>query len=106
MSVVGLSGPPVGDRQEAESPNPPGGACGRSARTVCYAVIVGLTLAVFWAPLSMLIWFSSQHEHYSHIILVPLVAASLFFLERNQIFSHVETRWREGLASVFAGAVL
>src|SRR5207247_1605205 len=75
-------------------------------RSACFAVFVGLTLAAFWAPLSTLIRFSFQHEHYSHIILVPLVSASLFFLERNRIFLHVETRWGAGLGLVFAGALL
>src|SRR2546427_10856634 len=54
----------------------------------------------------MLIRFSFQQEHYSHIILVPLVSASLFFLERKRIFSHVETCWRAGLGSLFTGALL
>src|SRR3989441_11787730 len=78
----------------------------KTARSACFAVLVGLTLAAFGAPLSMLIRFSFQHEHYSHIILVPLVSASLFFLERNRIFLHVETRWGTGLGLVFAGVLL
>ena len=79
---------------------------GKTVRTACFAVLVGLMLAAFWAPLSMLIGFSFQHEHYSHIILVPLVSASLFLLERGRIFLHVETRWGAGLGLVFAGALL
>src|SRR5438093_1849296 len=79
---------------------------GKTARSACFAVLVCLTLAAFWTPLSTLIRFSFQHEHYSHIILVPLVSASLFFLERNRIFSRVETRWGAGLGLVFAGALL
>src|SRR5438132_180137 len=79
---------------------------GKTARRACFAVLVCLTLAAFWTPLSTLIRFSFQHEHYSHIILVPLVSASLFFLERNRIFLHVETRWGAGLGLVFAGALL
>src|SRR2546430_1647824 len=79
---------------------------GKTARSACFAVLVCLTLAAFWTPLSTLIRFSFQHEHYSHIILVPLVSASLFFLERGRIFLHVETRWGTGLGLVFAGALL
>jgi len=54
----------------------------------------------------MLVRFSFQQEHYSHIILVPLVSASLFFLERKRIFSHVETGWGPGLGLLVAGALL
>jgi len=31
---------------------------GRTARSACFALLVGLTLAAFWAPISMLIRFS------------------------------------------------
>src|SRR6266704_2272955 len=78
----------------------------RTARAACFILLLGLTLAAFWAPLSTLIRFSFQHDYYSHIILVPLVSASLFLLERGRIFLHVETRWGAGLGLVFAGALL
>src|SRR2546426_11038039 len=78
----------------------------RLTRGPCFAFVIGLTLVAFWAPLSMLIRFSFQQEHYSHIILVPLVSASIFFLERKRIFAHVETYWRTGLSLLFAGGLL
>lgn len=78
---------------------------GRTARSGCFALFVSLTLAAFWAPLSMLIRFSFQQEQYSHIILVPLVSVSLFFLDRKRIFSHVDTRWGAGLGLLSAGAL-
>ena len=74
-------------------------------RTACFAVFVGVTLAAFWAPLSMLIRFSFQQELYSHTILLPLITTSLVVLERKRIFSHVETRWGLGLGLLVAGAV-
>jgi exosortase len=64
-----------------------------------------LTLAAFWAPLSTLIRLSFQREEYSHILLLPLVSASLFFLERRRIFSHVETRWAAGSGLLVAGVL-
>jgi exosortase len=54
----------------------------------------------------MLIRFSFQHEHYSHIILIPVISASLFFLARERIFSHLETRWGIGSALLAAGALI
>ena len=77
----------------------------RTVRSACFATFVGLTLPAFWASLSMLIRFSFQHEHYSHIILVPLVSASLFLLERRRIFANVETRWGAGLGLVVVGSL-
>jgi len=63
-----------------------------------------LTLAAFSTPFNRLIRFALQQDQYSHIILIPLVSAALFFLERKRIFSHVETRWGMGLGLLFAGA--
>src|SRR5437867_3891432 len=77
----------------------------RTVRSACFAVVVTLTLAEFWTPLSTLIRVSFHQEHYSHIILVPLVSASLFLLERHTIFSHLGTRWRAGLGLIVAGAL-
>ena len=74
------------------------------ARTACFALLVGLMLLAFATPFSRLIRFALQQEQYSHIILVPLVSAALFFLDRRRIFSHVETRWGMGLGLLFAGA--
>jgi exosortase len=80
--------------------------CARTARNASFVFLVALTLAVFWAPLSRLIRFSFQQGQYSHIILIPLISASLIFLERKRIFSHVYTLWRVGSALLFAGALL
>src|SRR5438132_13050537 len=78
---------------------------GKATRSACFAVLVGLTLVAFWAPLSTLVRFSFQHEHYSHIILVPLVSASLLILERKRIFSHAERHRWGGLGLLVAGAL-
>jgi len=78
---------------------------GRTVRSACFTLLVASSLAAFWAPLSALIRFSFQQEHYSHIILVPLISAALLFLERKQIFSHVETRWMPGFGLFAVGAL-
>src|SRR5438552_18189868 len=75
----------------------------RTARNVSAALVVALTLAVFWVPLRMLFWFSLQEEQYSHILLVPLVSAFLFLRDRKRIFSNVETDWRAGPGMLVAG---
>jgi exosortase len=71
-----------------------------------FAVFVGLTLAIFWTPLSLLIRFSFQHEHYSHIVLVPIITIALVLLERRKIFSQVATGWWGGSSLLGAGAFL
>ena len=54
------------------------------ARTACFALFVGLTLAAFSTPLSKLVRFALQQEQYSHIILVPLVSAALLFWNEKE----------------------
>jgi len=55
--------------------------------------------------LSTLFRFSFQHEHYSHIILVPVIASGLVFLERRRIFSEVATHWWAGSGLIALGAL-
>src|SRR5205807_7806014 len=76
---------------------------GGVVRGVYFAILVGLSLAAFWTPLSTLVRFSFEREHYSHIILLPLVSASLLILERKRIFLYVETRWWTGSELLVAG---
>src|SRR2546421_12821827 len=78
----------------------------RTARSVSAALVVALTLAVFWVPLRMLFWFSLQEEQYSHILLVPVVSAFLLVRDRKRIFSSVGTNWRAGPGMLVAGALL
>src|SRR2546428_12346055 len=78
----------------------------RTARSVCFAVVAGLTLAAFHTPLTVLVRFSFAREHYSHILLVPLASAFLLILERKRIFSDVATGWRAGLPLVVAGPLV
>src|SRR5437867_1593926 len=75
-------------------------------RSVWFALFVGLTLVAFCAPLTTLIRLALQQEHYSHILLVPILSASLFFLRRRRIFSHVTTDWRIGIGLLCVGALV
>jgi exosortase len=75
-------------------------------RSVSFAFIVALTLAIAWAPLTMLLRFSFREEQYSHIALIPLISASLFYLERGRIFSRLATQWPAGFGLLSAGTLL
>ena len=76
-----------------------------AVRNVSFGLLVVLTLAIFWIPLTTLIKFSFQHEHYSHIILIPLISAALLVLERKDILSRVEPNRLIGFALLGAGVL-
>lgn len=50
-----------------------------------------MSVFLFWLPLRSLVSFSLQYEHYSHVILIPLVSASLIAWERKRIFSNLQS---------------
>src|SRR5260370_42308952 len=50
----------------------------KAARTVCFGLFVCMTLVIFRAPLIRLVHFSLENEHYSHIILIPVISGCLF----------------------------
>ena len=75
-------------------------------RTGGFAALVGSTVVIFWTPLSTLIRFSFQEEHYSHIILVPAVTAVLLLYKRRTVFAQVETSWKAGIGLLAAGALV
>ena len=57
---------------------------GRAGRSMYLALLVGLTLVAFWAPLSMLIRFSLLQEQYSHRrSVLPVWAKTLRHGERE-----------------------
>jgi exosortase len=70
------------------------------ARTACLALAVLATVVAFWGPLSALRRVALREEHYSHILLIPLVTLGLLILERRTIFAQVDTH------RVAAGALL
>ena len=74
-------------------------------RTGGFAAFVVLTVVIFWAPLSTLIRFSFQEEHYSHIVLVPAVSGFLLLYGRRRIFAQVETSWKAAVGLLAAGAL-
>jgi exosortase len=75
-------------------------------RHVTFGLLVGMTSALVWTRLSALVRLSLRDESHSHIVLVPLISASLFLLGRERIFAHVETQWRGAMALMLGGALL
>src|SRR5215467_15345641 len=64
----------------------------RIARSVLFALIVGLTLAMSWTSLTTLLRLSFREEQYSHILLIPLISAFLFYLDGRRIFRCLATQ--------------
>ena len=64
----------------------------RNARR--HAAFIAFVLActlVFWKALSALVAYSLNNESSSHIILIPLVAFSLLYIERKRVFAITST---------------
>lgn len=74
-------------------------------RNRLFALLIGLTVLVFWGPLWTLVQFSRQSEQYSHLVLIPIVAVVLLYQERAKIFSRVESGFAWGGPVAAAGAL-
>src|SRR5581483_2390769 len=46
-----------------------------------------VSLVLFWRPLRDLASLSLRDENYSHILLIPLISASLIYLRRIRVFA-------------------
>src|SRR3989442_8296241 len=80
---------------------------GLTTRDASFLLLVALSVAWCWQPLTTVIGRSlksSEYEHYSHIILLPFFSAYLLYLNRHAIFGHVHYGLRTGLFLAAAGA--
>ncbi len=75
-------------------------------RNLCLGVVVLVSLIAFWGNLTTLFRFSFEYEHYSHIVLIPLVSLGLVWMERKRVFATVHWSYRLGTALLFLGAIL
>ena len=79
------------------------------ARDAGFLLLAALAAVWLWQPLSTVIILSFKHgeyEHYSHIILIPLVTAALIYLRREVVFARVEYAPTWGGALVALGVML
>lgn len=70
--------------------------------TLLLALSVG---AWFWAPLMHLIALASEQEHFTHLLLVPILTSYLLFSNRATILSSHKTSPFIGLLVIVSGAV-
>lgn len=68
-----------------------------------FALLVAGLLAAFWRPLLQMARLIGEHEHYSHISLIPLVTAYLLYSNRGKIFQAARYAGGPG-ALLWAGA--
>lgn len=71
-------------------------------KDICFILFVAASILWFWEPLALVFTSSLQDEHaqhYSHIVLIPLLCLYLLYLRRAEIFATME--W-----SPFLGAIL
>jgi len=67
-----------------------------------------VTIAWFWAPLSTVINLSlryGEYEHYSHIVIIPVISLFLVYVRRDTIFADAEWGARLGAVVMIAAIV-
>jgi exosortase len=75
-------------------------------RHATFVAFVAVSSLAFFRTLSALVQYSLHDESSSHIILVPLVAFVLLYLERQERHSTTRTSVASGLALILGGVVL
>ena len=75
-------------------------------RHAAFIAFVLTCMLVFWKTLSTLVAYSLNNESSSHIILIPLVAFSLLYIERKRVFSITSTSISSGISLALGGAIL
>ena len=58
-------------------------------------------VAWFWQPLVSLFSLTQEHEHYSHIVIIPWLSLYVLYLDRTAIFASRE--WSPWLGSILIG---
>jgi exosortase len=72
-----------------------------------FSCVLGLaSIVLFWGPLHQLVSLSLSDSRYTHIILIPVIAAVVMFLERRRIFSQIGSRSRIALPFLAAGLAM
>jgi exosortase len=68
-------------------------------------VLLAAAAVWFWQPLAALYMLTKQQDHYSHIVLIPLLSVYAFYADRKTIFSSKEWSLWMGLVVIGLGAL-
>lgn len=85
-------------------------ALGASLREAGFAALIAVSAAWAWRPLLTVLGRSLSHEendeHYSHIVLLPFIAAYLLWTNRRTIGERATTGFPSGALTIALGGVL
>lgn len=76
------------------------------SRAWLFVLFVLLVSTAFFFPLRTLLKFSLEHEHYSHIALVPVVSLFLLYLRRREIFAGSQPNATASIPLFLAGSLV
>ena len=77
----------------------------KTMRNGLLVVLLLITIAAFWHPLTGLYRLTQEQLHYSHLLLIPLVSLYVFYLNRQVILASGEWGPLPGLFMVGLGAI-
>src|SRR5260370_11388042 len=79
---------------------------GNARRHAAFVAFILVSALVSWKTLSTLVRYSLHNDSSSHIILIPLVAFSLLYIERKRVFSITGTSIGSGIGLALGGVIL
>jgi hypothetical protein len=59
---------------------------------LAFALLLAISVTVFWTPLRTIAALSWSDDRYSHLLLIPMISAFLLYFERARIFSQPTDR--------------
>jgi exosortase len=71
-----------------------------------FAIILLLSVGLFWRTLSNLVVYTWGHESYSHILLIPILSLYLIYLEKRKIFAEIHYSLGLGIGAMVCGICL
>lgn len=74
-----------------------------SRRQLLFALIVGASVALFWAPLVQLVTYALHHDFCSQILVVPFISSYLLYIERGHIFKVTPYAPTPGILAILIG---
>jgi len=77
-----------------------------SRQTLTFTAYVAVCLALYWRPVWQLLQISLTHDTYSHILIVPFVAAALVLMRPQRFSEKAERSVGPAAALLLAGALL
>jgi len=73
---------------------------------VAFALLLTISIAVFWEPLRTIAVLSWTDDRYSHLLLIPAISTFLLYFERARIFSQPKDRGGTGFPLLLGAAAI